>query len=465
MRVDVTPSAQPDSITQGSGSPTGIDGELVEWLQELGSSGGSDLHLKAGSPPMIRQTGQLRRLERNVLTAQELEDLADALVPARRRALFDEDGEVDFAHSVAGVGRYRANVFRQRGSVGMVFRQLRMGGPSFEEAGLLPIVQQLADEVRGLILVTGPTGSGKTTTLSAMIEHINATRPVHVVTIEDPIEVLYTDKLAAINQREVGQDSKTFVSALRAALRQDPDVILVGEMRDQETVKAALQAAETGHLVLSTLHTADATETINRVVDFFAADQQQQIRLTLAGTLRGIVCQRLVPTIAGALRPCLEVLVNTGRVADRIADAKSTSEIREIIAQSSFYGMRTFDQSLLELVTSGEISIAEAKHAASVPHDLEIMLQQAGLDAPPSSGIEQPELEKRLNFADDVKPLFGSEERGRMLWAFDLWNHGSVRENATHILKLLQDREIPFEHEPLDGRDKILETWVKQGSA
>src|SRR5207244_5668468 len=254
--------------------------------QELERLEGSDLHLKAGSPPLVRQSGELRRLERVPLTAGELEALAETLVPERRRARFDEDGEVDFAHSVPGVGRYRANLFRQRGSVGVVFRRLRLGGPSCEEAGLPPIVQKLAEESRGLVLVTGPTGSGKTTTLSAMIEYINATRAVHVVTIEDPIEVLYSDKLAAINQREVGQDSKTFLSALRASLRQDPDVILVGEMRDQETVRAALQAAETGHLVLSTLHTVDATETINRVMDFFPADEQHQIRLTLAGSLR-----------------------------------------------------------------------------------------------------------------------------------------------------------------------------------
>ena len=324
--------------------------ELVEWLQELASGDGSDLHLKANSPPMIRSVGRLTRLDRPPVGAKELSELAKVVVPPNRRDRFDEDGEVDFAHSVPGVGRFRANVFRQRGAVSMVFRKLRMGGPTFEEMGLPPIVQKLSDENRGLILATGPTGSGKTTTLAAMIEYINTTRPLHIVTIEDPIEVLYTDRLASINQREVGQDSKTFLTAIRAALRQDPDVILVGEMRDPETVRAALQAAETGHLVLSTLHTVDATETVNRLIDFFPAYQQTQVRLTLAGALRGIVCQRLVPSVAGGRVPCLEVLVNTGRIADRIVDPSTTSEIKDVIAQGSFYGMRTFDQSLLELV-------------------------------------------------------------------------------------------------------------------
>ena len=276
-----------------------------------------------------------------------------------------------------------AYLFRQRGAVSMVFRKLGMGGPTFEAIGLPPIVQKLSDEARGLLLATGPTGSGKTTTLSAMIEHINRTRAVHIVTIEDPIEVLYADRLASINQREVGQDSKTFLSALRASLRQDPDVILVGEMRDTETVRAALQAAETGHLVLSTLHTVDATETVNRLLDFFPAYQQHQVRLTLAGALRGIICQRLVPAVSGGRVPCLEILVNTGRIADRIVDPATTSEIKDVIAQGGFYGMRTFDQSLLELVRLGDVTAMDAMEAASVPQDLDLMLQQAGVSVGP----------------------------------------------------------------------------------
>ncbi len=356
---------------------------MVSWLQELASCDGSDLHAKVGSPPMIREVGRLRRLQRPPVGARELAELAGAIVPPNRKEKFDEDGEIDFAHSVPGVGRFRANVFRQRGAVSMVFRKLGMGGPTFEAIGLPPIVQKLSDEARGLLLATGPTGSGKTTTLSAMIEHINRTRAVHIVTIEDPIEVLYADRLASINQREVGQDSKTFLSALRASLRQDPDVILVGEMRDTETVRAALQAAETGHLVLSTLHTVDATETVNRLLDFFPAYQQHQVRLTLAGALRGIICQRLVPAVSGGRVPCLEILVNTGRIADRIVDPATTSEIKDVIAQGGFYGMRTFDQSLLELVRLGDVTAMDAMEAASVPQDLDLMLQQAGVSVGP----------------------------------------------------------------------------------
>jgi len=356
-----------------------IASELHEWLAAVVSGQASDLHLKAGSPPMIRVRGPLQRLQRQPLTAQELQRLAEHVIPLNRRPKFDEDGEVDFAYSAPGIGRFRANVFRQRGSVSMVMRRLTIGGPTFQELGIPPVVGTLADEVRGLILVTGPTGSGKTTTLAAMIEHINQTRPVHIVTIEDPIEVLYQDKQASINQREVGQDSKTFLTALRAALRQDPDVILIGEMRDTETVRAALQAAETGHLVLSTLHTINATETVNRMLDFFPPEQQQQIRFTLAGALRGIVCQRLLPGADSGRVPCLEVLVNTGRIADRIVTPEMTHEIEEVIAKSNYYGMCTFDQSLVLLVKSGDITVEAAMEGASNPHDLQLMLQQEGL--------------------------------------------------------------------------------------
>jgi twitching motility protein PilT len=227
--------------------------------------------------------------------------------------------------------------------------------------------------------VTGPTGSGKTTTLAAMIEHINRTRPVHIVTIEDPIEVLHPDHEASVNQREVGQDTETFLTAIRAALRQDPDVILIGEMRDTETVRAALQAAETGHLVLSTLHTVDATETVNRVVDFFPAEQHHQVRVTLAGALRGIISQRLVPSTDGGQTPAVEVLVNTGRIAERIVEPGATSEIPEVIAEGSYYGMQTFDQALLALVRDGRVTLEDALSVASEPHDFQLMLQQAGV--------------------------------------------------------------------------------------
>ena len=352
------------------------------WLRLLVAQEGSDLHIKVGSAPLLRIDGRLQRLDREPLDAGDTGGIVDAILPADLSAPFAERGEADFAHSLAGVGRFRVNVFRQRGTASMVLRRLRFGGPKFEEVGLPDVIRQLSEEVRGLILVTGPTGSGKTTTLAAMLDYINRTKPAHIVTIEDPIEILHRDEVASINQREVGQDTESFLTALRAALRQDPDVILIGEMRDTETVRAALQAAETGHLVLSTLHTVDATETVNRCIDFFPPYQQKQIRLTLAGTLRGIVCQRLVPTVDGGRVPSLEVLVNTGRVAERIADADKTSEIHDVIADGAYYGMRTFDQSLLQFVQAGVVSIEEAMEAASSPHDFQLALQQAGVPVP-----------------------------------------------------------------------------------
>jgi twitching motility protein PilT len=352
------------------------------WLRELNELDGSDLHVKVGSPPMVRSGAELKRLDGDPVSQDLAAAIAEGIVPENRRERFELEGSVDFALSEEDIGRFRANVFKQRGSVSMVLRKLRVGGPSFEECGLPPVVRTLAEEARGLVLVTGPTGSGKTTTLAAMIEHINATRPVHILTIEDPVEILFTDKMASVNQRQIGEDTPSFLDAMRAAMRQDPDVILIGEMRDPETVQAALQAAETGHLVLSTLHTLDATETVNRVVDFFPPYQQQQARLTLAGSLRGIVSQRLVPAVAGGRVPCLEVLLNTGRVAARIADPKATSEIHDVVAEGEYYGMRTFDQSLVELVSDGRVSVEAAMEAASEPHDLELMLKTKGVIDP-----------------------------------------------------------------------------------
>jgi twitching motility protein PilT len=374
-----------EQAERGLGALPALLQEFHGWLAEVMAREASDLHVKVGTPPKLRETGRLVPLDRPPLSPDETAALVSAIVPADRRERFETAGEADFAYSVPQVGRFRVNVFRQRGTSSMVLRRLRFGGPSFADLGLPDVVRQLAEESRGLVLVAGPTGSGKTTTLASMIEHINQTKAVHVVTIEDPIEVLFRDTVASINQREVGNDTESFLSALRAALRQDPDVILIGEMRDTETVRAALQAAETGHLVLSTLHTVDATETVNRVVDFFPPHQQNQIRLTLAGALRGIVCQRLVPTLDGAMAPALEVLVNTGRIAERIADPEKTSEIHDVVGEGSYYGMFTFDQSLLGFVRAGRISPQAAIEASTAPHDLQLMLQQAGV--PASSGI------------------------------------------------------------------------------
>jgi twitching motility protein PilT len=291
--------------------------------------------------------------------------------------------EADFAHSFCGRGRVRVKALRQRGSVGLVFRRVLPGTPSFESLGLPPVVARLAEEPRGLILVTGPTGSGKTTTIASMIEHINETRACNVVTIEDPIEFHFQDRKALINQREIGSDTEDYAEAMRRVLRQDPDVIFVGEMRDPETVWAALSAAETGHLVLSTLHTTNATETVNRIVDFFPPFQHKQIRYTLASALRGVVSQRLLERADGKGRvPATEVLVMTGRVQDRVLDPDLGDEsIEEIIADGEYYGMQTFDQSLFNLYKNGLVSLRDAMAVASHPHDFRLALQAAGLTA------------------------------------------------------------------------------------
>jgi len=305
--------------------------------------------------------------------------IAQSILPPERWERLAQRKEADFAHSVPGVGRFRVNAYYQRGSISLVFRRVRVGSPSYDELGLPPVVGKLADAPRGLILVTGPTGAGKTTTLAAMIDQINATRPLHILTIEDPIEVLHPRRMASVSQRELGLDTDSYVDAMRSAMRQDPDVILIGEMRDHETVGAALAAGETGHLVLSTLHTTDAVETVNRVVDFFPPSQQHQIRVSLASVLRGVICQRLVPGVGGGRMPVVEVMVNNGRIADRIRDHMITSEITEIIAEGEYYGMQTFDQSLLALVSQGLVALADAMDAASSPHDFGLMLEQAGI--------------------------------------------------------------------------------------
>src|SRR4051812_36032942 len=288
--------------------------QLDGLLSALASHDGSDLHVKGEAVPRIRVDGDLRKLQAEPLTPAMVSEMAAAIMKPEMADHFERHNEADFAYAIEGVGRFRVNAFRQRGSVAMIFRRVRSSAATIDDLGLPITLARLANEPRGLVLVTGPTGSGKTTTLAAMIDHINSTREVHVVTIEDPIEVLHSDKLASIEQREIGVDTDSFGSAMRAAMRQDPDVILVGEMRDEETVAAALSAAETGHLVLSTLHTIDATETVNRIVDFFPPHQQHQVRMALAGSLRGTICQRLVPRADGIGRvPALEVMVSNGR--------------------------------------------------------------------------------------------------------------------------------------------------------
>ena len=359
----------------------------MPFLRALGEVGGSDLHIKVGSPPRVRIDGRLRKLQAPNLTPTDTEAMVREVLRDDLIEQFAKTNEADFAYSVAGMGRFRVNAFRSRGSAGMVFRRVSVGAIPLDDLGLPPVISALAMEPRGLVLVTGPTGSGKTTTLAGMIDQINNNREVHVVTIEDPIEVLHFDKLSMINQREVRLDTADFGVALRAAMRQDPDVILVGEMRDEETVRTALSAAETGHLVLSTVHTLDATETINRIIDFFPPHLQHQARVMLAATLRGAIAQRLVPDITGEGRvPASEILVVTGRVKDLIMNPEETGKITEVIAEGEYYGMRTFDQSLLGYVMEGKIAEEVALDYASSPHDFKLMLAAGGQRA---SGIEQ----------------------------------------------------------------------------
>jgi twitching motility protein PilT len=340
--------------------------------------GASDLHLKVGSYPMLRLRGALlpavsdRRLEHEDLVA-----VAAAVLPTAQRERFAESHELDLAYSVAGLGRFRCNAFQQRGTFGMVFRVIPMRVATIEELALPPVLKQIAAEERGLVLVTGTTGSGKSTTLATMINEINLTRTSNIITIEDPIEYLHRDNRSIVSQREIGVDTGSFSHALRAALRQDPDVILVGEMRDFETIDTGLLAAETGHLVFSTLHTVDATETINRIISVFPPHQQKQIRIQLASVLKAVVSMRLMPNVGGDGRvPAVEVLRTTPFIRDCIMDPDKTKMIPAAIAQgTSQYGMQTFDQSIFSLFESGLVSIEEAMRWASNVDEFSLKLQ------------------------------------------------------------------------------------------
>jgi twitching motility protein PilT len=328
----------------------------------------------------VRVDGRLRRLQVPDLTPADTERMLEEVLPDDLVDKFREHHEADFAYSVSGVGRFRVNAYQARGTYGMVFRRVAVGAQALAELALPEVIGELALEPRGLVLVTGPTGSGKTTTLASMVDLINTLREVNIVTIEDPIEILHQDKKSIVSQREVRQDTADFTVALRAAMRQDPDVILVGEMRDVETVRAALSAAETGHLVLSTLHTIDAAETINRIIDFFPPHEQKQVRIALAQALRGIVSQRLVRLADGTgRRPAIEVMINTGRTRDAILDPEDAPPLIDLIKEGDFYKMQTFDQHLFQLVRDDVITYDEALSASTSPHDLTVELRQAGL--------------------------------------------------------------------------------------
>jgi twitching motility protein PilT len=343
---------------------------------------GSDLHLKVGARPLARIKGTLEPLEAfEPLSAADTEEVLRQMLADQPQKVeeFEREGEVDFAYAVQSLARFRVNAFRQRGVISVAARVIPFAVRTVGELGLPPVISELADEERGLILLTGTTGSGKSTTLAAMIAHINATKSRHIVTIEDPIEYLHSDRTSIINQREVGMDTASFARAMRRVLRQDPDVILIGEMRDEETVRTALSAAETGHLVLSTVHTIDAAESVNRIIDFFQAHEHDQARAMLAGTLKGVVSQRLVRTADGQGRVAVcEILRMTGRARDMIMDPDQTGRLPEVIAEGGYYGMQTFDQALLGLYQAGRITLEDALRVASSPHDLKLLIAAGG---------------------------------------------------------------------------------------
>ena len=363
--------------------------------------GASDLHLKVGSYPMMRLRGALSPAsEEKKLDHEDLVAMSAAIMSTTQRQKFKESQEVDLAYSVPGLGRFRCNIFQQRGTVGLVLRVIPMRIRTIDELGLPAILKAIASEERGLVLVTGTTGSGKSTTLAAMIDYINRTRSSHVMTVEDPIEFLHRDDKSMVNQREVSVDTRSFAQALRSALRQDPDVILVGEMRDFETIETGLLAAETGHLVFSTLHTLDATETVNRIIAVFPPHQQKQIRLQLASVLKAVISQRLIPRADGEGRaPAVEVMISTPFIRDCIVDKEKTHLIHSSIAAgTSQYGMQTFDQSIFHLFERKLITYDEAMRWASNKDEFKLKVQgistTSGLsqDAMAKTAVGQPEI-------------------------------------------------------------------------
>src|SRR5919109_284843 len=353
--------------------------DLDALLRRAVFSGASDVHFKLGQPPFFRHDGELAPVEDvSPLADADLEAVLNEVTASApgRRELFERTGELDIAYSTPELPRFRVNGFRQRGAISFAFRLIPDSIPSFEELRLPPGVARLAGEQRGLVLVTGATGSGKTTTLAAMLDHINRTRRQHIVTIEDPIEVLHPDHRCIVNQREVGLDTESFGQALRRVLRQDPDVILIGELRDAETAQVALQAAESGHLVFSTLHTLDAAETIGRMIEFFPPEKQAQVVSILAGVLRGVISQRLLPRVGGGRIPAVEVMVSNARIADLIREARA-DEIPDAIGEGAFFQMQTFSDALIELVLAGHVDREVAANAATSRHDFIVALEHA----------------------------------------------------------------------------------------
>ncbi|MCD6570361.1 MAG: type IV pilus twitching motility protein PilT [Deltaproteobacteria bacterium] len=372
----------------------------------------SDIHMKVNLPPIIRRYGALIPLkEYERLTNDAISEIAYGIMNQYQKAKFDTTNEIDFGYSLSGVARFRVNCFKQRGSFGMVFRTVPTDPPSLDELNLPEVIKRISMERKGLVLVTGTTGSGKSTTLAGMVNHINTNRNCHIITIEDPIEFLHKDRKSIVNQREVGADTNSFAMALRAALRQDPDVILVGEMRDKDTIDTALTAAETGHLVFSTLHTLDAVETIMRIIAVYPPYQHQQVRFQLAGVLKAAISQRLMPRADGnGMIPAVEVMVNTARIKECIADETKTEEIPDAISQGVVaYGMQTFDQSLMLLVQEGFISYHEALRQATNPDDF--ALRMKGVTGTSDSRWDSFEKEEKDSMDEDKKLFQDGEYR------------------------------------------------------
>jgi len=363
------------SVTSSGNAPGADTPHIDDLLRIMLDRGGSDLHITVGSPPGIRQRGELVPIENmKPLMPRDTMEMILSLLSEEQRRRFETELELDFAYSIPGVSRFRANVLQQRNSMGAVFRVIPIKIPTMDELALPKVCQYLAERPRGLVLVTGPTGSGKSTTLAAMINHINETRPVHIITMEDPIEFMHRNKKAYVNQREVGEDTHSFASALKRVLRQDPDVILVGEMRDLETISAAITAAETGHLVLATLHTTGGPETIDRVIDVFPPHQQQQVRMQLSSTLEGVLSQVLLRSNDGRSRiMAMEIMLGIPAISNLIREGK-THQMETIIQGGASLGMQTLDQHLKNLLTAGKVTFEEAISKAKSPRELAAMM-------------------------------------------------------------------------------------------
>lgn len=380
--------------------------ELNEILTFAVKARASDIHIKSGLPPVVRIDGKLRPMPNAPrMSGDTVMTMALSMMNERQKKQFEDSYEVDLSHGVPGVCRFRVSAYHQRGSVAIVFRAISFNIPTLESLNLPPILKKISMEERGLILVTGTTGSGKSSTLAAMIDFINESRTSNIITVEDPVEFLHRDKKSIISQREVGFDTLSFAAALKGALRQDPDVILVGEMRDLETIETALTAAETGHLVMSTLHTLDAAETVNRIISVFPPHHQRQVRMQLSAIVKGVISQRLVPKIDGKGRvPAVEVMIGTARVRDCIDDQEKTKQIPDAISQGfTTYGMQTFDQSLMQLYSSKLISFEEAVRQSSNPDDFK--LKVSGISSTSNSSWDQFTAEEPQESADDASKL------------------------------------------------------------